>query len=925
MTKEERTALKAEVLACKAEKKRIHKLPAEERKAAQEALKEDRRQRKAAIKAMPKEEKRQAKRHDRRMKHRLHPVRRVLFWVGMLLLAVIACALVFAWLMVGSLAVRALTAGFDLNSAEAVAAQTVSRQAVEDIEAEGIVLLQNKNDLLPLLDAGKINVFGSSAVKSVFGGGGSGSADTSHAVTMQMGLENAGFTWNPTLLNLYSNWVNSGVISTEDADKVDTSQARGLEQTVSANYDSNELPVEGLTSAIMDEAKAFSDIAVVVIGRTGSEGTDLSYDYLKLSQNERDMVDTVCASFDHVVVLLNTCNPMELGWIEEHPQIESVLWIGPVGNTGMNAVGRVLNGTVNPSGRTVDTYAYDLMSNPANIMIGSQQWSQGYRYDNLNDTFFINYYEGIYVGYRYYETRYMDDEAGYQAAVQYPFGYGLSYTTFDWELTSHTADQDTITMQVQVTNTGDVPGKDVVQAYCSAPYYADRGIEKSDTVLCAFAKTGLLQPGQSETVTLTWNIEDMASYDYQNEQAYVLDEGEYELRVCTDSHHVIATAAYTQADRVVYRTDSVTGTEITNRFDGSAGNIITLSREDWDGTWPDLDRIDHTATQEMIDTFRYQVKEDPSAVKPATGAKNGLMLSDMANLDYDDRQWDVFLDQLTVAEMCRLVAGGGYGTEGIDRLGIPCKKDMDGPAAINNVWAGTSGVQFPGEVVIGSTWNTEIASLAAACIADEALAYDVIGWYGPGANLHRSAFGGRNFEYYAEDPFLSGKMAARTVATAQDKGLVAYVKHFALNEQENNRNNNGLYTWCDEQAIRELYLPSFEIAVKEGSPTGFMSSFNRIGSVWAGGSQGLLKDILRGEWGFRGAVVSDATQGWFWPYMDQVEGVMNGNDMFLDYGANYDYFILKAAANRHPEEVVSALRTASHNILYSVANSAAMK
>lgn len=924
MTKQERSALREEVRAIRAEKKRVRSLPAEERRAAKSARKEEKARHKAELAAMPKAERRAARRHDRRLRHMLHPVRRVLKGAACTAVCLILVAAMGIWLMVGALAGRALTAGFNLESETAVTAQQASRQAVVEVEQEGIVLLENTADILPLADTTQVNLFGTGSVQSVFGGGGSGSADTSQALTLQQGLEKAGFVCNPELHNLYANWVNLGILSTEEADQVDTGQARGLEQTVTAKYDSNEMPVEGLTDAVMEQAKAYSDVALVVISRTGSEGTDLPYSYLQLSEAERAMLDRVCGSFDQVVVLLNTCNTMELGWLEEYPSIQGVLWIGCVGSTGMEAVGQVLRGTVNPSGRTVDTYAYDLMDNPANQMVGSDQWADGYTYENLENTYFVNYYEGIYVGYRYYETRYAGDEAGYRAAVQYPFGYGLSYTDFTWEMGTLQSDGQTLTLPVTVTNTGDTAGKDVVQVYYSAPYYADRGIEKSAVVLAAFAKTSLLAPGQSETVTLSWEIRDMASYDAAGEKAYVLDEGDYQIRLSRDSHTPVDTCVYQQAERQVFAEDPVTGAAVTNRFDGAQGTITTLSRSDWTGTWPAETPASAQASPETVAAFTYSLPEETDAEVPTTGADNGLQLADLIGLDYTDAKWDQFLDQLTVREMCELVANGGYGTAGIERLGVPAKKDMDGPAAINNVWAGTSGVQFPGQVVLASTWNTDLAARMGSCIADEALAYGVVGWYGPAANLHRTAFGGRNFEYYSEDPLLSGKMAAAEIAAVQDKGLVCYLKHFALNEQENNRNSNGLYTWCGEQAIRELYLRPFEIAVKEGKPTGIMSGFNRIGDTWCGASSALLDGVLREEWGFTGVVVSDATHGVAWPYMNQVQGVMNGNDLFLDYGANYDALVLRLSAALHPTQLVPALRTACHNILYSVANSAAM-
>ena len=388
---------------------------------------------------------------------------------------------------------------------------------------------------------------------------------------------------------------------------------------------------------------------------------------------------------------------------------------------------------------------------------------------------------------------------------------------------------------------------------------------------------------------------------------------------------MIASEAVEVPSEVVYDTDGATGNAIAARFDGSDGDMQVLSRADWAGTWPNLDAVDTTAPESVVANHTYTLPASSAEAEyPVTGANNGIMLADLKGLDYDDPMWDAFLDQLTVSEMAGQIAGGGYGTANLDRLGVPFKRDMDGPAAINNVWAGTSGVQFPAEIVIGSTWNVELAAETGACLAAEARAYGVIGWYAPGANLHRSALGGRTFEYFSEDPLLSGKMAANEISAAEEQGVVCYLKHFALNEQENNRNNNGLYAWANEQSIRELYLAPFEIAVKEGQPAGLMSSFNRIGSVWAGGTRALLTDVLRDEWGFEGVVVSDATSMVFWPCMNQAQGVLAGNDLFLDYGANYDSLVLAGQAKNNPE-LQQAMREACHNILYSVANSAAVE
>ena len=917
-----RLMAKEEIKEIKERLKRIKGLSREEQRKEKEKIKNERKEKKAELNNLTGEEKKTGKRIYKKVERGLHPVRAVASRILALALCLCVIAVSVAYLMVGALMTRAISAGLPVDTPEAKKVQSVSKEDVVKVAEEGVVLLKNENNVLPLTQK-NVNLFGVGSVKSVFGGGGSGSADTSTAVTLQKGLENSGFSCNPTLNNLYSNWVNLGIASTEDAKDVDTSQVAGLEQTVNANFTVNELPAKNLTSDIMDSAKEFSDTAIVVFSRTGSEGNDLNYKYLQLSEEERGLLDSVCKSFEHVVVLVNAVNPMELGFIDEYPQIKGALCIGAVGNTGMNAVGEILSGKVNPSGRTVDTYAYDLMSNPANIMIGSEKWSEGYAYNNLEGTYFINYYEGIYIGYRYYETAAADGYIDYEKTVQYPFGYGLSYTDFQWNITDYQTSEDSISVKVNVTNVGDVAGKDVVELYYQAPY-TKGGIEKSATELAAFAKTDLLEPGQSQDLILTYAVRDMASFDSKNTKGYILEAGDYNICLCSDSHTVKDSRVYTVDSDRIFDTDEVTGETVMPQFEDASGDITYLSRSDWDGTWPNLDGISFEASEDTLKSLDYEVRNDKDAKKIVTGEKNNIMLSELKGLSYDDSKWEEFLNQLTLKEMCKLVVSGGYGTEGVERLGVPAKKDMDGPAAINNVWAGTSGVQFPAGIVIASTWNLDMAELVASDIASEANIYGVVGWYAPGANLHRSAFGGRNFEYYSEDPLLSGKMAASEIKAAEDKGLVVYLKHFALNEQENHRNDNGIYTWSNEQAIREMYLKSFEVAVKEGQPLGVMSSFNRIGNVWTGGNSALLQTVLRDEWGFCGVVVTDATQSVAWPYMNQAQGIMNGNDLFLNYSSVLDAIRMKRLARKNAV-LQQKLRTACHNILYTVANSAAVE
>lgn len=909
--------------AIRAELKEARKLPPDERKEARARIKEQRSEARREARSLKGAEGRSARKFRRMVERRVHLARTIISRIGIVLAALIAVAAIAIWLLAGTVLERAMLSGLPVHSPSAQPVQAASREAAKQVEEEGIVLLRNEGNILPLSSGTRLNLFGVGSVQSVFGGGGSGSADTSSATTLRSGLEHSGFEVNPTLYNLYANWANSGTISTEET-TVDTSQKLGIEQTMGATYDPHELPASALTDEVLDDARSWSDVAVITISRTGSEGTDLPISYLKLTDDESAMVSTVCSRFDHVVVLLNTCNPMELGWIEDYPQIQGVLWIGAPGVAGADAVGEVMAGTVNPSGRTVDTYAYDLATNPANVMISDPRWANSeFKYSDMDKGYYIPYYEGIYVGYRYYETRYADDPA-YDTMVQYPFGYGLSYTDFSWDVVDFKTDGENIQTTVRVTNVGSRAGKDVVELYYSAPWYPDRGIEKSAEELGAFGKTDELAPGQSQDVTLSLKMRDMASWS-DTEGCYVLDEGTYAIRISRNSHDVVDTRNLEIPERHIYSADESTGTSYEDRFEDAAGDYTYLSRTDWESTWPDPDATDSSeAPSSAKEAMNVTIPNDRSAQFPVTGAENGITLDMLSGRDYDDPLWDQFLDQLTLDDMARQVSGGGYGTEGLERLGVPAKRDMDGPAAVNNVWARTSGVQFPAEIVLASTWNVDLASKKASCIADEALAYGVVGWYAPAANLHRSALGGRNFEYFSEDPLIAGSMSAAQVDAAQKKGLVCYLKHFALNEQENNRNAGGLFTWATEQTIRELYLRPFEICVKQGKPLGVMSSFARVGTTWCGASDELLDGVLRNEWGFKGVVVTDATEMIRWPYMNQAQGVLAGNDLYLDYGGHLDSMILWWQA-RDNAQLQQAMRTACHSILYSVANSAAMQ
>lgn len=799
-----------------------------------------------------------------------------------------------------------------------VEAQDNSKALTESIQDEGIVLLENKNNSLPLSDTTQLNVFGIGSVATVYGGSGSGASDESANITFQQGLENAGFTLNPELVDFYN------------ANKPEKDEQNNF-QLDGGDYNIYEPDMDSLTDELLENAVDYSGVAVVVFSRNGGEGGDLPMDmeeyqngtpgksYLELQDIEEELLNKVKDSgFENIIVVINSSNAMELGFLQDEA-ISSSLWIGGPGSTGNNALGKVLAGDINPSGRLVDTYAYDLTTAPAYYNAGD------FAYLNSNDgnnryEKFLNYNEGIYVGYRFYETRFVDnvtgevDEEAYRELVQYPFGYGLSYTTFEQEITDSQVEDDTITLTVEVTNTGDVAGKDVAQVYFTAPY-TEGGIEKSHVVLADFAKTDLLEPNASEELELSFAIDDMASFDYIDNKAYVLDEGTYEIKLMNNSHDVIDSFEYEQDTTVVFDDTPRSTDEIVAeaQFEHAEADLDYVSRADWEGTLP-TERTEHMdASEEILAAIKDIPIEDNEDDEDIVFEDHGLVLSDLTGLDYDDPLWDDLLEQVSVEDMVKLIGYGGYATQAIDSIEKPATTDVDGPAGINALLTGVTGVQFNSGTVIGSTWNKDLASQMGSAFASEALANNVVGLYAPAVNLHRTPFSGRNFEYYSEDPLLSGKMAAEVTEAALEDGVYMYVKHFAVNDQETNR--LGVATWSNEQAIRELYLKAFEIPVKEGNTTAIMSSFNRLGTLWAGADDALLNTVLRDEWGFEGMVITDYNYQWF---MDADQAIRNGGDLML------------TPVGREPSQLSTdtntgrqALRQATKNILYTVANSAA--
>jgi len=694
-----------------------------------------------------------------------------------------------------------------------------------------------------------------------------------------------------------------------------------------SDYSVKEPSVDNYENGLLEHAKDFSDTAIVVFGRAGGEGADMPMDmaayeggtegrhYMELTENEEAMFDMVKENFEKVIVLINSSSPMELGFLENE-KVDAAMWIGGPGSVGLQGVANALCGEVNPSGRLVDTYAYDATSSPAYMNIGDFTYT-GTEHENggmlggVAPYKFMNYQEGIYVGYRYYETAAQDGYINYEETVQYPFGYGLSYTTFEQKMGELSADGDSISVDVTVTNTGKVPGKEVVQLYYTPPY-TKGGIEKSHVVLAAFDKTDVLKPGESQTLTLSFMKEDMASYDYKDAKAYVLEKGDYAIKLMKNSHDVIDQRTYKVKETVVNRESDLV--EATNQFDDVAGDITYVSRADWEGTMPKEKAKDQAPSKEVLKALQNtKVETDPDA-EDIVFKKHGLTLKDVKGLPYDDPKWEQLLEQLSIKDMEQLIGMSGWQSVRIGSVGKPEVLDVDGPAGLNGLINGTKGNQYTSAVVVGSTWNTELPEAFGEALGDEAYANKVSGIYGPAMNIHRTPFSGRNFEYYSEDALLSGKMGAAMVRGCNEKNVYTYIKHFALNDQETNA--IGGANWCNEQVMREIYLKPFELSVKEGESKAIMTTWSRIGATWAGASKPLLQNVLRDEWGFEGFVITDnAMMG---DFQNADQAIAAGNDMMLS-STQKEITIDETAEGRQ------LMRKACHNILYVVANSNALE
>ena len=819
---------------------------------------------------------------------------------------------------------------------------TVSKanELAKDVQSEAVTLLKNDDSNLPL-SGKKVNVFGWGSTNPVYGGTGSGSMSKQYkTVSLLDGMKQAGLKTNTELSKLYTDY------------RKDRPEVGMFAQ----DWTLPEVPAKQYSDKLVSDAKDFSDEAVVVLTRVGGEGADLPTDmkakgityknnskdyddfqkgesFLQLSKTERDMIDLVTSNFKKVTLVYNGANTFQFDFLNDYPQIQSVVWCPPAGQTGFSALGEVLAGETNPSGKTSDTFLKDLTKSVSYNNFGKFEYTnmadkaakyKGFTGDDVTAIpGFVNYSEGIYVGYKFYETASDEGLINYDDTVAFPFGYGLSYTSFDQKLDSVKYKGGKVTVTATVTNTGDKAGKDVVEAYYNPPY-TDGGIEKASKNLAGFEKTKELQPGESQKVTVKFDDDDMASYDHKGAKAYVLEKGDYDISIQSDSHHVIDHQKVTVKDAVTYDSDSNThngdAVAATNEFDYAAGDVTYLSRAGHFANYakataaPTNFSMSDEAKAEFTNNSNYDPKkyDNDSDEMPTTGAKNGLKLYQMYGKDYDDADWDKLLDQLTFDDMDNLIANGGYGTQAVKSVGKIQLTDADGPASLNNNFTGVGSIGFPASTAFACTWNKDLAKQFGEMIGDMAHDMHVAGWYAPAMNIHRNAFSGRTFEYFSEDSLLSGVMASSEISGAKSKGVYSFMKHFALNDQETKRTEM-LCTWTNEQAMREIYLKPFEMSVKEGGAQAVMSSFNYIGNTYAGADSALLQTVLRGEWGFKGFVLTDYFGGYGYQNADQE--VRAGNDSMLATTKITNHITDKSATS------VKAMRQAAHNILYTAANS----
>ena len=848
---------------------------------------------------------------------------------------------------------------YDSEAAKQAAAE--AEKNVVTIEEEGLVLLKNTNNSLPLkAKAGeekiKVNIFGSCAYGLFYGNGGSGSFQTDGrvdafprvALKLEQAIKDEGMEINPHLFNMIKNYYKNKSVSVAEVEYdiqcgfnkynykevVPSKAPYDYEPPVSAY---NKVFDELGGKSLLENAKEFSDTAIFCITRRGSEDEDMKLGDLQLKTNETAAIEMLKANFENVIILLNIPTVIEARFLE-NAEIDSAIYMGHPGLTGTKAVAEALCGKINPSGHLVDTWPYDVTSAPSYQCFGNDTTLS---HTGASTGKFTEYSEGIYVGYRYYVTRAKEDpNFKYDDYVQYSFGHGLSYTRFDKSIIEFNVDKSKqkVSAIVEVKNIGDVAGKDVIQLYVQAPYY-EGGIEKSYYSLAAFTKTNILKPTASETYKLEFSFRDIASWS-KEKGYYVLEKGDYEFSVRENVWDLTLTQAEKESaetlteyanvktmklsSNVVFKKSYQTGKKYENIFQDveyGAGSepIEYLSRNDFPGTFKTTSQINRAAVSGKFPggasnmtggrSFSFQdylLDEDA----PEQGVDNGLTLKDLQNADWDDSRWEDLISQMSINDMERLIEYGGFQTVAINSIGKIASKDYDGPGS-----AFHSGTGHPSEVIVACSWSTNVAKLMGESIGREGAARGLTGWYAPGINTHRSPFGGRNFEYYSEDPLISGLMAGYTDQGCRKYGVYSYAKHFLCNDQENSR--SGVFVWASEQALREIYARGFELYVDLGG-IGIMSSFNCVGSWWAGANEALLTTLLREEWGFHGVVVTDYAGS---DYMACNIGLRAGNDLWLtpnELSSNIDPGSVYSAT---PHDAVVLFRRACKNILYACAHS----
>lgn len=829
--------------------------------------------------------------------------------ISIFLVVVLIAANIALYALFGVATIYFNDMGIDLDSPESLAAKTESEAFTEDIVKEGVVLLRNENNVLPMA-AGNVNLFGWSSTNVVVGGSGGSGGAAGAAMDIRASLIEAGFTVNEDLYNAYVSYGGDRSGDPQNPNAIYGSYTPNFvipEPSISRDKNI-------LTDALLSDAKEFSDVAIMTFGRTSGEGFDLPAGYLSLTDAEKELIDYVTENYSKVIVILNSNAAMELGYLEEKG-VDAILSMPGPGKTGTVALGRLLNGTYNPSGRLVDTYAYDHKSAPSyyyanrpGSLVYSDYANQPGGQNEYKRYYYVDYVEGIYVGYKYYETAAVEGYIDYDSTVQYPFGYGLSYTTFSQTVKEVDGDLSSgqITVSVEVKNTGSTAGKEVVQIYVTAPY-TKGGIEKAHVDLVGFAKSKLLEPGETDTVVVEIDPLEIASYDWNDankdgKTGYILEKGKYELKLMNNSHDLIAVAKeFDLGSDVLIESDPATGAPIKNLFEDAAGQdevepVTYLSRSDFAGTFPAVREVPATIESDLVGraasdadkaAFTDAIKwtEDASLAPITTGAKNGLTLDDLKGLYYEDPEYQeklqLLLDQMTLDEMKLLIENNAYYFNAIESIGFDGLTTGEGPAGLSAWMAGKSGANFPVEMMVAQTWNVEIAAEEARLMAREARASSVGAFMAPAVNIHRTPYSGRNFEYYSEDGLLSGKLAAAVTYAAREEGVLMFVKHFALNDQDSYRGERftSIATWCNEQAMREIYFKPFELAVKEGKTLGMMVSMNRIGNTFTGNSSALCNDLLRTEWGFQGAIITDMYDGAGWEEPDDC--VPTGVDTWL--------------------------------------------